>query len=99
MAGLSSAEGLFGKLNKKQLPRGIVMLQKLRIHASPKFSQPQAFNFIKHLFKRQKNKPDIRLKLIGINKLVDCEINSSFSSEWSQMDTIGMVHLGIPRNR
>lgn len=81
MAGLSSAEGLLGKLNKKQLPREIIMLQKLRIHASPKFSQPQAFNFIKHLFKRQKNKPDIRLKLIGINKLVDCEINSSFSSE------------------
>ena len=43
MAGLSSAEGLFGKLNKKQLPRGIVMLQKFRIHASPKFSQPQGF--------------------------------------------------------
>lgn len=43
MAGLSSAEGLFGKFNKKQLPRGIVMLQKLRIHASPKFSQPQGF--------------------------------------------------------
>ena len=81
MAGLSSAEGLLGKLNKKQLPREIIMLQKLRIHASPKFSQPQAFNFIKHLNKRQKNKPDIRLKLIGINKLVDCEINSSFSSE------------------